>query len=73
MFVALVAFCVTDEIDGGDQLVDSQMTLLSVAAAVLVGSALSGSFLVPSSNRSFGAILIGLINSIVLFVGTPSE
>ena len=48
------------------------MTLFSVAAVVLGGSALSGGFGTVVGSI-IGALIIGLINSLVFFVGTPSE
>jgi ribose transport system permease protein len=48
------------------------MTLFSVAAVVLGGSALSGGFGTVAGSV-LGALIIGLINSLVFFVGTPSE
>lgn len=72
LFSALAAFCVTGDTASGDPLVGGKMTLYSVAAVVLGGTALSGgSGTVVGS--VFGALIIGLINSLVYFVGTPSE
>lgn len=72
VFAALAAFCVTGDTASGDPLVGGKMTLYSVAAVVLGGTALSGgSGTVIGS--VFGALIIGLINSLVYFVGTPSE
>jgi Ribose/xylose/arabinose/galactoside ABC-type transport systems, permease components len=72
LFAALAAFCVTGDTASGDPLVGGKMTLYSVAAVVLGGTALSGgSGTVIGS--VFGALIIGLINSLVYFVGTPSE
>ena len=48
------------------------MTLYSVAAVVLGGTALSGGFGTVVGSL-LGALIIGLINSLVFFVGTPSE
>ena len=48
------------------------MTLFSVAAVVLGGSALSGGY-GTMVGSVIGALIIGLINSLVFFVGTPSE
>jgi ribose transport system permease protein len=72
LFAALAAFCVTGDTASGDPLVGGKMTLYSIAAVVLGGSALSGGF--GTAVGSFlGALIIGLINSLVYFVGTPSE
>ena len=48
------------------------MTLYSVAAVVLGGSALAGGFGTVTGSL-IGALIIGLINALVFFVGTPSE
>lgn len=72
LFAALAAMCLTGDTASGDPLVGGQMTLNSVAAVVLGGTALSGgkgSVL----GAVIGALIIGLINSLVFFVGTPSE
>lgn len=72
MFSALAAFCITGDTASGDPLVGAKMTLYSVAAVVLGGTALSGgSGTVVGS--VLGALIIGLINSLVFFIGTPSH
>jgi ribose transport system permease protein len=72
LFAALAAFCITGDTASGDPLVGGKMTLYSVAAVVLGGSALSGGYGTVVGSV-FGALIIGLINSLVYFVGTPSE
>jgi ribose transport system permease protein len=72
LFAALAAFCVTGDTASGDPLVGGKMTLFSVAAVVLGGSALSGGY-GTMVGSTIGALIIGLINSLVFFVGTPSE
>lgn len=72
LFSALAALCVTGDTASGDPLVGGKMTLYSVAAVVLGGSALSGGFGTVTGSL-IGALIIGLINSFVFFVGTPSE
>lgn len=72
VFAALAAFCITGDTASGDPLVGGKMTLYSVAAVVLGGSALSGGYGTVVGSV-FGALIIGLINSLVYFVGTPSE
>ena len=72
LFAALAAFCVTGDTASGDPLVGGKMTLYSVAAVVLGGSALAGGFGTVVGSV-LGALIIGLINSLVYFVGTPSE
>ncbi len=72
LFAALAAFCITGDTASGDPLVGGKMTLFSVAAVVLGGSALAGGHGTVVGSV-FGALIIGLINSFVYFVGTPSE
>lgn len=72
LFAALAAFCITGDTASGDPLVGGKMTLFSVAAVVLGGSALAGGHGTVVGSV-FGALIIGLINSLVYFVGTPSE
>lgn len=72
LFAALAAFCITGDTASGDPLVGGKMTLFSVAAVVLGGSALSGGY-GTMVGSVIGALIIGLINSLVFFVGTPSE
>jgi len=72
LFAALAALCVTGDTASGDPLVGGKMTLYSVAAVVLGGTALAGGYGTVVGSV-FGALIIGLINSLVYFVGTPSE
>ncbi|MBB4186578.1 ABC transporter permease [Sinorhizobium terangae] len=72
LFSALAAFCITGDTASGDPLVGGKMTLYSVAAVVLGGSALSGGWGTVVGS-ALGALTIGLINSVVFFMGTPSE
>lgn len=72
VFAALAALCVTGDTASGDPLVGGKMTLFSVAAVVLGGSALAGGF-GTFAGSVLGALIIGLISSLVYFVGTPSE
>lgn len=72
LFAALAAFCVTGDTASGDPLVGGAMTLNSVAAVVLGGTALAGGFGTVVGSI-FGALSIGLISSLVYFVGVPSE
>ncbi|TKT69321.1 ABC transporter permease [Aquamicrobium sp. LC103] len=72
LFAALAAFCVTGDTASGDPLVGGKMTLSAVAAVVLGGSALSGGFGTVVGSV-IGALIIGLISSLVYFMGTPSE
>lgn len=72
LFSALAALCITGDTASGDPLVGGKMTLYSVAAVVLGGTALSGGAGTVAGSI-IGALSIGLINSLVFFVGTPSE
>jgi ribose transport system permease protein len=72
VFSALAAFCITGDTASGDPLVGGKMTLFSIAAVVLGGSALSGGYGTVVGSV-IGALIIGFINSLVFFVGTPSE
>ncbi|MFK5977501.1 MAG: ABC transporter permease [Rhizobiaceae bacterium] len=72
VFSAFAALCITGDTASGDPLVGNAMTLYSIAAVVLGGTALSGGK-ASLLGASIGALTIGLINSLVFFVGTPSE
>ncbi|HKU97090.1 MAG TPA: ABC transporter permease, partial [Vineibacter sp.] len=64
VFAALAAFCVTGDTASGDPLVGGKMTLFSIAAVVLGGSALSGGHGTVVGSL-IGALIIGLIGSLV--------
>ena len=72
VFSALAALCISGDTASGDPLVGGAMTLYSVAAVVLGGTALSGGT-GSALGSVFGALIIGLISSLVFFVGTPSQ
>jgi ribose transport system permease protein len=72
LFSALSALCLTGDTASGDPLLGAKMTLGSVAAVVLGGTALSGGRGNPSGSI-FGAIILGLIGSFVFFAGVPFE
>ena len=72
VFAALAAFCITGDTASGDPLVGAKMTLFSIAAVVLGGSALSGGFGTVAGSV-IAALIIGLINALVFFAGTPSH
>nr|WP_320142237.1 ABC transporter permease [uncultured Cohaesibacter sp.] len=72
IFSALAAFCITGDTASGDPLVGGAMTLSSVAAVVLGGTALSGG-IGSSFGSALGAIIIGLISSLVFYAGIPSQ
>jgi len=72
LFSALSALCLTGDTASGDPLLGAKMTLGSVAAVVLGGTALSGGRGNPLGSI-FGAVVLGLIGSVVFFAGVPFE
>ena len=72
LFAALSALCLTGDTASGDPLLGAKMTLGSVAAVVLGGTALSGGRGNPLGSI-FGAVILGLIGSVVFFAGVPFE
>jgi len=72
LFSVLAALCITGDTASGDPLVGGAMTLYSVAAVVLGGTALSGGR-GSVTGSVIGALIIGLISSLVFYVGTPSQ
>tara|TARA_R110002020_G_scaffold192228_1_gene392262 strand:- start:13410 stop:14390 length:981 start_codon:yes stop_codon:yes gene_type:complete len=72
LFSALAALCIIGDTASGDPVVGNAMTLYSVAAVVLGGTALSGGS-GSMLGSAIGALIIGLINSFVFFVGVSSE
>jgi len=72
IFCAFAAMCITGDTASGDPLVGGAMTLSSVAAVVLGGTALSGGA-GSAFGSAIGALIIGLISSLVFYAGTPSE
>ena len=69
---ALAGFCITGDTASGDPNVGGLITLNSVAAAVLGGAALSGG-VGTLFGSVLGSLVIGLVGSLVFFLGTPSE
>ena len=72
VYSAFAALCITGDTASGDPLVGNAMTLYSIAAVVLGGTALSGGK-ASLLGSAIGALTIGTINSLVFFIGTPSE
>ena len=72
LFSAISALCLTGDTASGDPLLGATMTLGSVAAVVLGGTALSGGRGNPLGSI-FGAVILGLIGSVVFFAGVPFE
>jgi len=72
LFSALAALCLTGDTASGDPLVGNAMTLYSIAAVVLGGTALSGGT-GSMLGSLIGALIIALIGSLVFFLGTPSQ
>lgn len=71
-FAALAALCITGATASGDPRVGAAMTLNSVAAVVLGGTALSGG-VGTVTGSIIGALIIAFIESLVFFVGIPSD
>ena len=69
---AMAALCIIGDTASGDPVVGNAMTLYSVAAVVLGGTALSGGS-GSMLGSAIGALIIGLINSFVFFAGVTSE
>ena len=72
LFSAISALCLIGDTASGDPLLGAKMTLGSVAAVVLGGTALSGGRGNPLGSI-FGAVILGLIGSVVFFAGVPFE
>lgn len=72
LFAAISALCLTGDTGSADPLLGAKSTLGSVAAVVLGGNALSGGRGSPLGSI-FGAIVLGLIGSVVFFAGVPFE
>ncbi|MDX1268983.1 MAG: ABC transporter permease [Oceanisphaera sp.] len=72
LFAALAALCLTGDTASGDPLLGAKSTLGSVAAVVLGGTALSGGR-GSALGSIFGAIILGLVGSVVFFAGVPFE
>lgn len=72
LFSAISALCLTGDTASGDPLLGAKMTLGSVAAVVLGGTALSGGRGNPLGSI-FGAVILGLIGSVVFFAGVPFQ
>jgi len=72
LFAALAALSITGATASGDPRVGAAMTLNSVAAVVLGGTALSGGTGTVAGSI-IGALIIALIESLVFFVGIPSD
>ncbi len=72
LFAALAALCLTGDTASGDPLLGAKSTLGSVAAVVLGGTALSGGR-GSAVGSIFGAVILGLVGSVVFFAGVPFE
>ncbi len=72
LFAALAALCLTGDTASGDPLLGAKSTLGSVAAVVLGGTALSGGH-GSAVGSIFGAVILGLVGSVVFFAGVPFE
>ncbi|MBU04460.1 MAG: sugar ABC transporter permease [Dehalococcoidales bacterium] len=72
LFAAISSLCLTGDTASGDPLLGVKTTLLSVAAVVLGGTALSGGS-GSTIGSAVGALIIGLIGSVVFFAGISYE
>jgi ribose transport system permease protein len=71
-FAALSGLALVGETGSGDPLIGGQLTLSSITAVVLGGTALAGS--VGSITGSIlGAFILGLINNVIFFAHLPFE
>jgi|HigsolmetaGSP11D_1036233.scaffolds.fasta_scaffold02423_2 ribose transport system permease protein len=72
LFASLAALCLVGETAAGDPLMGGAMTLSSVSAVVLGGTALSGG-VGGAIGSILGAMTLGLINNVIFFAGLPFE
>ncbi|GHC70375.1 ABC transporter permease [Limoniibacter endophyticus] len=72
IFASLAALCLVGETASGDPLLGPALTLSSVSAVVLGGTALSGGFGTPLGSL-FGALVLGMIGNVIFFAGLPFE
>ena len=71
-FAALAAFAIVAETGTGDPLIGQPLTLPSITAVVLGGTALAGGW-GSLEGSVFGAILLALFRNIIFFLGVPSQ
>ena len=71
-FAALAAFAIVAETGTGDPLIGQPLTLPSITAVVLGGTALAGGW-GSLEGSVFGAILLGVFRNIIFFLGVPSQ
>ncbi|HEU5283732.1 MAG TPA: ABC transporter permease [Burkholderiales bacterium] len=72
LFAALAAFALVGETASGDPLIGGALTLSSVTAVVLGGTALSGC-VGGVAGSILGAFILGLINNVIFFAQLPFE
>lgn len=72
LFSALAALCLVGETASGDPLLGSSLTLNSVTAVVLGGTALSGC-VGGFFGSVLGAFILGLISNVIFFAEVPFE
>jgi ribose transport system permease protein len=72
LFAALAGFALVGETASGDPLIGGALTLSSVTAVVLGGTALSGC-VGGVTGSILGAFILGLINNVIFFAQLPFE
>ena len=72
LFSALAAFALVGETASGDPLIGGALTLSSVTAVVLGGTALKGC-IGGAAGSILGAFILGLINNVIFFAQLPFE
>lgn len=72
LFSALAALCLVGETASGDPLMGLALSLSSIAAVVIGGTALSGGF-GGAFGSVLGALLLGMIGNVIFFAGLPFQ
>lgn len=72
LFAAAASLCLTGETASGDPLMGQSLALSSVSAVVLGGTALAGGSGGPLGSI-LGALVLGMIGSVIFFAGLPFE
>jgi len=72
LFAALTALCLTGETASGDPLLGQSLALSSISAVVLGGTALSGGS-GGALGSVLGALVLGMIGSVIFFAHLPFE
>lgn len=72
LFAAFAALCLTGETASGDPLLGPSLSLSSISAVVLGGTALAGGF-GGAFGSIIGALVLGMIGNVIFFAGLPFE